>query len=143
MTRTPSDVRYHGTQPHRGGAGVITVETVAGEMLGVVVHAPKHSTGGYSWGYNGSGPADAARSLLIAAIGPAALCECKHNRECDASCDLGYKHLPYQMFKEAVLVTAPDEWFLLRSWVRNWLERAEQTITMPATEFGANGWPRE
>jgi hypothetical protein len=143
MTGVPSDIRYHGTQPHRGGAGVITVETPTGEMLGVVIHAVKHSTGGYSWGYNGSGPADAARSLLIAATGPGAQCECRRNAECDGSCDLGYKHLPYQLFKDAVLVGAPDEWFLLRSWVREWLERAEKTVTVPGTEFGPNGWPRQ
>jgi hypothetical protein len=112
-------------------------------MLGVVAHAPKHSNGGYAWGYAGSGPADAARSLLIAAVGPAAKCECRHDRECDHSCDLGYKHLPYQLFKQAVLVDAPDEWFLLRSWVLKWLERAESTISIPATVFRANGWPAE
>jgi hypothetical protein len=66
-------VWYHG----RGkGAGPrpIVIEDDAGEMTGVLGHVVRHSPTGMTWGYAGSGPADTARSLLIAALGDDARC---------------------------------------------------------------------
>jgi hypothetical protein len=72
MTADP-DVVYHGYQSPVAGS-IITIETPAGETAGLVRHVVKHSPTGMGWGYAGSGPADCARSLLIAAIGDAAVC---------------------------------------------------------------------
>lgn len=120
------DVIYHGTQPHGGGAGVITIEDRHGNELGVVRHLPKHSPTGMAWGYAGSGPADAARSLLIAALGSSAIC-CW----CDAAgcerCDMGYIRLPYQAYKAEQLAAAPDEWRVTRAWLLVWLSRYDET----------------
>lgn len=65
----PDDVIYHGVYRETGGCIVLT-ETPAGEVTGMVSHVPHHSPTGMGWGYAGSGPADCARSLLIAALGP-------------------------------------------------------------------------
>ena len=74
------DVIYHGVYRETGGCLVLT-ETPEGEVTGMVAHIPYHSPDGMGWGYGGSGPADCARSLLIAALGEAARCpECNGTR---------------------------------------------------------------
>ncbi|MFI6909734.1 DUF6166 domain-containing protein [Nonomuraea sp. NPDC050394] len=70
---TSLDVIYHGYRREIGGS-FIAVEDEAGQQLGVVTHLPRHSPTGLSWGYLGSGAADCARSLLMAALGDAATC---------------------------------------------------------------------
>ena len=65
------DVIYHGVYRETGGCLVLT-ETPEGEVTGMVAHIPYHSPDGMGWGYGGSGPADCALSLLIAALGEAA-----------------------------------------------------------------------
>jgi len=70
----PAEVWYHGAG-HGAGPRPIVIENAAGDMLGVVNHVPKHSPAGMGWGYAGSGPADCARSLLIAVLGDDARCE--------------------------------------------------------------------
>jgi hypothetical protein len=70
---TTEDVIYHGYRRAMGGS-FIAVETPDGEQIGVVNHVAKHSPTGLSWGYGGSGAADCARSLLIAALGDDARC---------------------------------------------------------------------
>ena len=75
MTSDPAEQEtwYHGTGSGPGGR-VITVETADGTPAGLVAHVPRHSPTGMSRGYQGSGPADTARSLLIAALGDDARC---------------------------------------------------------------------
>lgn len=68
------DVIYHGVYRETGGCLILT-ETPAGEVTGMVAHVPYHSPTGMGWGYGGSGPADCARSLLIAAL-PAEVTRC-------------------------------------------------------------------
>jgi hypothetical protein len=63
------DIWYHGIG-NGAGARPIIVEDAAGNMLGTVDHVAHHSPTGMSWGYSGSGAADCARSILIAALGP-------------------------------------------------------------------------
>lgn len=60
--------RGHGNDNPAGGR-LVTIETPDGRLLGTLRHVVKHSPTGYTWGYAGSGPADLARSLLIAALG--------------------------------------------------------------------------
>jgi hypothetical protein len=62
------DVIYHGYHHGSAGAGVVAIETEQGQQLGLLRHVIWHSPTGLSWGYQGSGPADLARSLLIAAL---------------------------------------------------------------------------
>lgn len=66
------DVTYHGW--YEDGGAVIVVEDTVGAAAGMVGHVVKHSPTGMGWGYGGSGPADCARSLLIAVLGDAARC---------------------------------------------------------------------
>jgi hypothetical protein len=66
-------VVYHGYQRKAGGS-VIAIENADGATIGVVRHVVKHSPTGMGWGYAGSGAADCARALLIAALGEAARC---------------------------------------------------------------------
>jgi hypothetical protein len=68
-----NDVVYHGRGSGAGGRP-IRIETPDGRHIGVLRHVVRHSPTGLSWGYGGSGPADTARSLLIAALGPDATC---------------------------------------------------------------------
>lgn len=69
MTTTDNKVIYHGFRRSDGmGAGLIAVETPDGGLLGEIAHVVKHSPTGMNWGYGGSGPADCARSLLLAAL---------------------------------------------------------------------------
>jgi len=67
------EVWYHGRGNGAGPRPVVT-EDADGNMTGVLHHVVKHSPTGLSWGYSGSGPADTARSVLIAALGDAARC---------------------------------------------------------------------
>jgi hypothetical protein len=65
--------RGHGNDNPAGGR-FVTVEAPDGTVVGTLRHVVRHSPTGYTWGYAGSGPADLARSLLIAALGDAAKC---------------------------------------------------------------------
>jgi hypothetical protein len=64
---------YHGNGSGAGGRPIL-VETPDGRQTGVLRHVVRHSPTGLTWGYGGSGPADTARSLLIAALGRDAIC---------------------------------------------------------------------
>jgi hypothetical protein len=68
------DVWYRGDATSTAGPHAVIIETGSHEPLGLLVHMPKHSPTGMSWGYAGSGPADLARSLLIAVLGDDAKC---------------------------------------------------------------------
>ncbi|MFI6179748.1 DUF6166 domain-containing protein [Nonomuraea sp. NPDC051191] len=97
---TAPEVIYHGFRRKTGGS-FIAVETPAGEQVGVVGQLPHHSPTGLGWGYNGSGAADCARSLLIAALGADAAC-----RTCIGTVKVVFdpgtgKELPYEPDKAA------------------------------------------
>ena len=65
---TQDDVRYHGYHHGSSGAGMIAVEDAEGNTIGVVRHVVVDSPTGLSWGFVGAGPADTARSVLLAAL---------------------------------------------------------------------------
>ena len=70
---TNVDVVYHGF--HRPtGEPTVLLETTDGQQLGALEHVAFHSPTGMGWGYGGSGPADLALSLLLAALGTDAVC---------------------------------------------------------------------
>jgi hypothetical protein len=149
------DVVYRGYQ-HDTGGSVIAIESPTGEVLGLMRHVKYHSPTGMGWGFTGSGAADCARSLLIAALGEdAARCpHCQGTRkvvfdprreqdvpfeECEADqydpeliascsrCVDGYRKLPHQDFKSQVVASWGKEWRMRRSQALAWL--AEHDIT--------------
>lgn len=147
-------VTYHGT--HNGSAGAGAVEVIEdGRVTGLLHHVVRHSPTGFSWGYAGSGPADLARSLLIAALGDEAKCpDCKGsqkigwNRTTEQDepydparasdyepetvgkcyCDDGYRNLPYQDFKFQFVAGWGDQWRISRDEIRTWY------LTQPAND---------
>lgn len=70
------DVLYVGHRDTRGN-GTVAIETLAGEPLGDLPNVPKGRErwpGSVEWGYGGEGPHDLTRSLLLHALGNAAVC---------------------------------------------------------------------
>ena len=57
-----------------GGGALVLLETPPGEPIGPLPHHVKHSPTGFTWGYQGSGPAELARCILIAVVGAKARC---------------------------------------------------------------------
>jgi hypothetical protein len=86
MTTYTKDNLYLGS-PGAGGRRV-SVEDRDGNVR-TLVHHPRHSPDGHSWGYNGSGPADLAKDLLWDHMG------------------VEPSPVLYQAFKEAVVATVP------------------------------------
>ena len=85
---------------------VILWRTRDGEARASVHHVPQHSPTGIEWGYGGSGPADLARSILLALAG---------ERAAGAL---------YQQFKHDVVARVPEEGGVLRAaHVRSWVAR--------------------
>jgi hypothetical protein len=143
-------VIYHGIHRPAGGSVILT-ETPDGELTGVVHHVVKHSPTGIGWGYAGSGAADCARSLLIAALGEdAARCpqcngtcrvvitgdggERPYEPEADgdvdpesltdcSACDDGYRRVPYQQFKVDYVAKWDHDWRMSRADILAWLAR--------------------
>jgi hypothetical protein len=140
------DVTYRGFQ-QESGASTIFIRGTDGSEAGVVRHVVFHSPTGMGWGYAGSGAADCARSLLLAALGDAAaICpECNGTRRVvwaedglsarpyDAErhdievtdeclvCEDGHRDLPYQDFKFAFVVGWGNEWEMPRREILAWL----------------------
>ena len=86
---------------------VVLWRTLEGEAHASVPHAPRHSPTGIEWGYGGSGPADLARSILLALTD-------------EPSADV-----LYQRFKAEVVAAVPEAGGVLRAAdVRAWVERA-------------------
>jgi hypothetical protein len=73
-TAAPAEVWYRGDTTSTAGPHAVIIETGGHEPLGLLHHVTKHSPTGFSWGFEGSGPADLARSLLIAVLGDDAKC---------------------------------------------------------------------
>ena len=147
--KADSIVTYHGYWSKNGGP-VIGMEDGRGTQIGVVQHLPKHSPTGMNWGYCGSGPADTARSLLIAALGDEAVCRmcrgsgrvvyvrdsgdlvaepynaadhpwARQGWQCE--CDSGYQRLPYPAFTEEFVAVWGREWVISRAAIVGWLEQ--------------------
>ena len=145
------EITYHGYAEEAGGC-VVVLEDRAGQQVGVLAHIVKRSPDGMQWGYLGSGPADTARSILIAALGDRAACPscagtkkvvylpdtydeqpydparaADYDPESIAgclSCDDGFRaDLPYQRFKQEFVATWSGEWRMPRSDVLAWLAR--------------------
>jgi hypothetical protein len=109
MNSPPDDVVYHGTKSSHSGA-VITVETPAGEVLGVVKRIGAHSPAGMTWGYRGSGPLDCARSLLAASLGG------------DGRWSAFGGGRVIDDFMDEVVAGLGDEWRMSRSEILAWLD---------------------
>jgi len=131
--------------------GLVTVEDPDGEQFAVLQHLVRHSPDGFSWGYHGSGPAELARCLLIAALGEQALCpECAgtglvaYDPHADADvpfdpqrhdldlasrcwCGDGIRNLPHQAFKsDRVARWQQDQpWYITAGELRAWLARCD------------------
>lgn len=74
MAQTKSaTVIYRGYGNDNAAGGRLVMIEAGGETC-PLPHQVKHSPSGMSWGYNGSGAADLARSLLIDALGVDARC---------------------------------------------------------------------
>lgn len=148
-------VVYRGHRPTAGG-GVVTVETAEGTVLGLLRHYVLHSPTGFSWGYLGSGAAETARCLLLAALddprcpacaghgltvltGHGEFAERPFDPDVDSpldpavlaciDCDRStLRTVPYQQFKEQVVARWGEEWRITRAEIRAWL--AGQGITL-------------
>jgi hypothetical protein len=143
---TTGKIWYHGIGQGAGGRAII-IEDAAGNMLGTVAHMAKHSPTGLSWGYAGSGAADAARSLLLAALGDDAKCricngtrrvawDAKANRDVafrpgvhheeeayGCMCEDGYRVSAalYQDFKFQFVAAWADDWRMSRDGILRWV----------------------
>ena len=129
---------------------LVTVLDPSGQTLGLLPHWVKHSPDGFAWGYAGSGPAELARSVLIAVLGEHARCvtcagtgRIAYDETTGApappdpdqpdqicarclDCDTGFA-LPgslYQQFKFEVIAAFPREqgWQLSVTAIRSWSE---------------------
>jgi hypothetical protein len=142
-------VTYHGRRVP--GGTEVTVRNDAAGWSGPLHHFVRHSPTGFGWGYGGSGPADLARSLLIDALGPAALCPmCQGSHRVvwlgpnvdndpvpfnaishaatdpelitDCLCDDGFRSLAYHEFKFAVVAGwTGDTWQISRAQILDFL----------------------
>jgi hypothetical protein len=141
----PGDVWYRGDATSTAGPHAVIVETGDGEPIGLLAHVSRHSPTGMSWGYGGSGPADLARSLLIAVLGDGAKCPVcegtrmviydpavdrevpyRANTDLDeeaysCACENGYRPLPYQAFKRECVARWGDSWRISRTEILAWL----------------------
>lgn len=147
--RTPTGAVYHGLW-RENGCSEIAIEDEQGHRIGTVRHLPKGSPTGMNWGYDGSGPTDAARSLLIAVLGEDAICPLcegtdrvvyvsdddgetfraepfdpqRHpwaKRGWTCECDQGYRQLPYARFAAEYVNHWGKEWTMSRDSILEWL----------------------
>lgn len=62
----PPENWYHGVR--QAGHVVVALVDRQGHQVRLVPHHVRHSPTGFEWGYNGSGPAELARCLLLDAL---------------------------------------------------------------------------
>ena len=87
---------------------VVLWRTLEGEAHASIPHAARHSPTGIEWGYGGSGPADLARSVLLALT------------------DEPTANALYHRFKHEVVASVPEAGGVLRAAdVRRWIERTK------------------
>lgn len=157
---TTDVVVYHGYQQQPSGGSVIALETTSGEPIGLLRHHVKHSASGFQWGYTGSGPAEAARCLLLDAVGDPKCPTCNGTHRVVATDDGGERpfdpdtddpdgedvltcfdcdrdglrgDLPYQDFKFEFVAGWGTEWRMSRAEVQDWLTSHGITLNPPTT----------
>lgn len=113
---------FHVFAGHPGVAGPSTVIDLAlsaphtWECLPLVHHV-RHSPDGFSWGYNGSGPSELARCMLIASLGDAAWCAVCGGKGWDKGCpgcsnagfDRDFVESRYMQVRDRVVVRVPQD----------------------------------
>jgi len=88
-------------------------------------------------GYVGASPADTTRSVLLAALAEAAVCEtCRgtgHTAACNvaaanrapampcANCNRGYRRVPHRQFTTEHVAHSGDQWRISRGQILAWL----------------------
>lgn len=135
---------YHGRRLGPGGDTSAPVEVIAHDEAaawrGPLVNFARHPGDTYNWGYVGTGPTALARSLMIDALGAAAMCPGCDGRgrvvwlgeddpvpyDADAHggadpdmvtrcyCTDGFRPLPAAQFAATVLADLGDHWRLTR-----------------------------
>jgi hypothetical protein len=102
-------VFYEGTP--RGHVQVVDANE-RGTIVEPLRHVRKHSPDGFAWGYEGSGPAELARCLLIDAFGVTV----------DDYGDAPIVDRAYQDFKREVVAgwDIDEPWSITRDEVRHW-----------------------
>lgn len=85
------------------GRTIVTVEKDL--KVNILPGATQQSSTGYDWGYNGSAPADLARSILTDAVGT----------------ELAGEH--YQEFVDIIAGFQKDEWSLSKRQILDWFNK--------------------
>lgn len=139
------EVVYRGYQVDGGGPSPVLVYDSTGAQVGVLALSGRHSPTGFAWGYAGSGPAELARSLLLAALDDPRCLSCAGGRQviydidsglsrpyrpgrdpaelaigC-GDCEDGCRRVPYQRFKREFVAGWGRRWSISRSRLRRWL----------------------
>jgi hypothetical protein len=93
----------------KGDACLVTVQDDGGvrmlDLPELTPHEDRHSPDGFQWGYDGSGPAELARAILIKTYPGAAIVR-------ESRC--------YLAFKREVIATMADEWTLDATEIAAW-----------------------
>ena len=107
-----SKERYFTGKRGRHGTVVNEVKCINDEMVQLQLrHYERHSPDGFEWGYGGSGPADLARSLLLAVF---------------PNFEGTVEHL-YQRFKFDVVAGFRSEWIIKEQTIKDWwIERVKE-----------------
>lgn len=112
-----------------GWSGVIVNVVDDDGRVTPLTHHKRHSPTGFSWGYEGSGPAELARCLLIDALGDRAKCgSCSGFGRVEYRDDEGVEFVPVSptfVLDESEITDCPDCW---GSGVSPLVERNYQTF---------------
>lgn len=145
------EVVYHGYR-HADATrtALIAIESPDSDIVAMLHPIDRHRPAEFNWGYAGKGPATTARTLLISALGPAAVCgvcrgtglvaaidpssataslvpfDSEHHHEESAwecECEDGWAVSPslYQAFKREVVAGLEPEWHLSRTSILTWV----------------------
>lgn len=125
--------RYCGIAASPSASAIVLVEDGrTGALLGPLVHRARYSPTGFSWGYDGAGPRDLARSLLAAVLGDEARCQACAGRggTCGSCTDGLRRDLPDVELVREVIAQLGREWVLDEPQLRAWWN-ARQGGTSP------------
>ena len=84
--------------------------------MAALFHEDRHSPDGFQWGYNGSGPAELARAVLIEAYPGDAIVR-------ESRCYLAFKREVIATIRTDVWILAADE---IAAWRDRWVGQAQQ-----------------
>ena len=104
--------------------GVVVEVHDDGVLTGVLRHHVHYSPTGMRWGYQGLGPLDLARSLLIATGGDDIVCAgCGGTGDACRECRSGFllTRAEEEAFTAEVIARLPDTWYLSEESIREWL----------------------